>query len=230
MLGISVYASVITLNQRLKNSLHHSRLYELLGRYLVSARGRFFDLRHGVSTSGGVLLRNLDIEGTNVAFGHNYLGMDPRFFKVILDSLAIRHEDFVFVDFGSGKGRAILLASEYPFKKVVGVEFSPVLHQIAQDNIRRYISSSKKCEDVESVCMDAVDYPIPDDPVVLLFYNPFGEEVMAPVLANIRKSMKKNPREIFVIYVYPLFNHLMDNNDALTRVGSGAWHSIYKCI
>lgn len=214
--------------QKIKNILRHTSLYNTVGLYLTNTRDRLFDLKHGVDTSGIVHLRGLGIESSNAAFGSYYEGIDPRLFKRIVDSLEIKHENFHFIDFGSGKGRAILLASEYPFKKIVGVEFSPELHRIAMDNIRKYRSASQKCRDVESVYLDAIKYPIPREPVVLFLANPFGEDVLAPVLSNIQKSIEDYPRDVFILYVHPRLDHLLESNDALIKIESETWHSIYR--
>ncbi len=205
-------------------------LNDALGRYALIARDKLFDLKHGVNTGGIIQLRDLSIASPNAAFGCYYEGFDPKLFNKILGEMEIKHENFVFVDFGSGKGRVLLLASEYPFKKIVGVEFSPELNRIAQNNIRKYRSASRKCRDVESVCQDAVSYSIPKEPAVLFLANPFGEEVMSPALANIQKSLEESPREIFIIYAHPRLDHLMERNQALTKIASGPWHSIYKGV
>ncbi len=42
------------------------------------------------------------------------------------------------IDIGSGKGRVLLIASEFGFKKAIGVEISKVLHDISEKNIKIY--------------------------------------------------------------------------------------------
>lgn len=187
----------------------------------IKVRGRRFDARHGVRTAGVVDFEDLDMKGLNIEHSNDYEAIDPKLFRKALHALKINYEDFIFVDFGSGMGRAVLLASEFPFRAVLGVEFSPELHRIAEDNIRRYQKGSRKCGDVKSVCMDALEYAVPDNPAVLFFYNPFKEQLLASVLENIRRSLEQNPREIRVIYVHPKLSHLMDSDDTLTRIDSG---------
>jgi len=216
--------------QRLKSFLLNTPFSEFLGRSLLMARNKFFDIRHGINTDGNIQLRELNIKSSNVTFGFFYEAIDPKLFNRIMKSFEIRPEGFVFVDFGSGKGRVLFMASEYPFKEIVGVEFSPELHAVAQNNIRKYKSGSQKCKEVKSVCMDAINYPIPEDPVILFFNSPFTGEVLAPVLANIQKSMEKHPREVFIVYVHPRFDHLMQSNAALIKIASSPWHSLYKGV
>ncbi|MCI0336807.1 MAG: class I SAM-dependent methyltransferase [Acidobacteria bacterium] len=218
------------MKQKLKSILRGTHLYKKFGRYVHDARNRFFDLKHGVSTANTVGLHELDIENRNVIFAIRYECSDPKLFHEIFDSLKIKHEDFAFVDFGSGKGRALLFASEYPFKKVVGVEFSPQLHRIAQDNIRKYKSASQKCKKVESICMDVINYDIQDEPAVLFLYNPFKEEILSPLLAKIENSIEVHPREILIVYVNPELEHIFEKSKMLIKIESGTWHSIYKNV
>ena len=75
--------------------------------------------------------------------------------------------DFTFLDLGSGKGRTLLMASDYAFRKIVGVELLQSLHQIAQENLLKYKSDSQKCFVLESVCADATDFPLPDGGLVV---------------------------------------------------------------
>ena len=108
-----------------------------------------FDRKFGVDTDGEfggwTFLSDLNIPSPNWIEGHNYAGIEPERFFAIFEKLPVRFEDFVFIDFGSGKGRALLLASEYPFKKIIGIEFSPQLNAIAKRNIALYASGTQKC-------------------------------------------------------------------------------------
>lgn len=41
-----------------------------------------------------------------------------------LESLVIDYSDYTFIDIGSGMGRNLLIASEYPFQRIIGIEIS----------------------------------------------------------------------------------------------------------
>jgi hypothetical protein len=73
----------------------------------------------------------------------------------ILGQLAIDPAEYTFIDFGSGKGRALLIGPCYPFRRIVGVEFAKDLHDIAQQNIGGYRSSKKRCFDIQSIHANA---------------------------------------------------------------------------
>ena len=191
-----------------------------------------FDRSFGVDTGGLISLSDLDIEDDNWVHGLMYAASPPELFAEIIQNLPIRHEDFVFVDFGSGKGRALLMASHYPFARIVGVEFSARLHEIAQRNIAGYRGSAQRCTALASVCMDAVGWPIPPERAVFYLYRPFDEEVLAAVLGNIERSLADHPREVFVVYMNPLPDTILDRQDwlAMVRRDPIKQYAIYRSL
>ncbi|MBZ5656504.1 MAG: hypothetical protein LAO56_14645 [Acidobacteriia bacterium] len=166
-----------------------------------------FDKDYGVDTDGDrdgwTYLSDLSIPSSNWIHGNNYAAIEPERFRAILSSLALRFEDLVFVDFGSGKGRALLMASEFPFKKIVGIEFAPELHSAAQRNIAKFYPSERRCGVIESACMDFLEFPLPPEPSVLFLFDPCDETVLAKLMANLSQSLRAHPRELYLVYVAP---------------------------
>ena len=181
-------------------------------------RAAAFDRQFGVDTVGFVYQTELKSDNPNQLHAKRYEGSDPHFFRNAIGALPINYRRFVFVDFGSGKGRAILLATEFPFRKIVGVEFSEELHRIAKENISKFHNPDSKCIDVESVCVDALRYQFPDEPLVCYFGDPFDEALMAKMLGNIQQSLLRAPREIFIVYYNPRSGHLFDQAPCFERV------------
>ena len=165
-----------------------------------------FDLRYGVETSTRVHLTDLKIDSPNWIYAGGYWPTSTAIIREALSALPIRYEDFVFVDFGSEKGRVLLQASNLPFRRIIGVEFSPELHNIAVSNIGRYKSDSQQCRKIESVCMDFIQFEIPREPLVAFLYNPSSEAITAALANNIAQSLMENPRELWVLYVTPTYN------------------------
>ena len=130
-----------------------------------------FDIAHDVETEGDfqgwTYLSDLEIKSSNWIHGSNYAAIEPERFHATMAALPISFEDFTFVDFGSGKGRALLLASEYPFKRIIGLEFSRELHDAACANVSRYRSATQKCRAIEPKLADFVGYALPSEPTVL---------------------------------------------------------------
>ncbi len=172
-----------------------------------------FDDAYGVETDedagGRTYLSDLEIPSATWIYGVDYIAIEPERFRAALSQLAIQFENFTFVDFGSGKGRALLLAAEFPFKRIVGVEFAPELHAIAQRNIRNCRNPKQRCAAIESVLMDFSAYEPPGGPCVFYFYNPCEERVLGKTIENVRRSLEKEPRTIYIVYVAPAHEEAM---------------------
>jgi SAM-dependent methyltransferase len=115
----------------------------------------------------------------------------------------------VFADFGSGKGKMVFLAARYPFKKVIGIEISRHLHDIAQKNIE-HTRKTFACSQVELIHMDVLDYQIPDDLTIAYFFNPFVNEIFTGVINHIHESFIRTPRPMWIAYKNPIMRHHLD--------------------
>jgi hypothetical protein len=200
-----------------------------------------FDLQHGVDTDGDVgggntelrgrtYLSDLQIPSENWIYGQDYSPIVPERFFRILRTLNVDFKDFVFVDFGSGKGRALLLASDFPFKKIIGIEFSPELHAIAESNIRKYSSPTQLCKSLQSLCMDFTQFALPPDPCVVYLLDPCRAAIHLKILENIRKSWQANPRKILIAYVSPLSEQVYDSSGFLRKLARDDedWFAVYE--
>jgi hypothetical protein len=189
-----------------------------------------FDSRYGVDTNGNIRLSSLGIESKNWIYGIPYVPTSYDDFGQLLAKLAkleIAYEQFIFIDFGSGKGRPVLQASALPFKKIIGIEFSKRLTSIAENNLRLYPKEEMKCKDIGFICMDAAEYCLPEEPLVLYFFNPFRAPVMSQVIDNVAVSLRKKPRRIIVLYLNPDDAYLWDSAGFLTKVSSTPELCIY---
>jgi tRNA G46 methylase TrmB len=63
---------------------------------------------------------------------HAYHAVPAWLIRETLNSIPLQPNVFAFIDMGSGKGRALLVASEFPFARIVGVEISRELSGIAE--------------------------------------------------------------------------------------------------
>jgi SAM-dependent methyltransferase len=171
---------------------------------------RSFDEIYGTDTAGSITVENLQIESANKRHGSPYEPMPIRTFKKLLKIVKVRHDDYVFLDIGSGKGRTLLLASNYSFKKVIGVEYALDLHLAALKNIDQYRSHRQRCFNVESVHIDAAEFEIPLEPTICFFFNPFDEKIMRTVLTKFKKSIERHPRDVRFISYIPRHVHLFD--------------------
>ncbi len=186
-----------------------------------------YDRKLGVSTAGRVHPAKLHLSNPNSVHATPYQGTPVGLFISVMGSLGIDYNRFVFIDFGSGKGRALFLASEFSFKRIVGIEFSEELHAAATRNVNEAKSSLVR-KNIELLCMDAVNYSLPEEPCICYFYNPFDAVVLSRVLANIRGSFHGHPRDIFIVYCNPREGHLLDQDECCKRVSEIGSFRIWK--
>ena len=169
-----------------------------------------FDQQFGVDTSGLLHAEELSSKGEAAdLFNAGYFGIAPSAFRKALERLQPQFEENTFVDLGSGKGRALLVASEYPFRAICGVEISPVLHAIATDNIARYRNPNQRCRNIRSIQADATAFVFPSGPLVVYMWNPFEGPVFRAVLANLEDSLVREPRDVLILYLQPNHEELL---------------------
>ena len=155
--------------------------------------------RLGIRTSSYVRARALGIENP---FANDYAPMDYRGLYNVMRKLAIEPGKDVFLDYGSGMGRVVVVAATYPFAKVIGVELSPKLTQMAEENVSR-AQKRLRCSKVELIAADASQWLLPPEVTVVFFFNPFVEELLSTVLGKIRRSVADFPRRLTLIYKPP---------------------------
>lgn len=167
--------------------------------------GRIFDLRYGISTT---TVKPLPSD-TPSRFDDNVHCVPTTYQQLsqAFQGLTVGPDD-VFVDFGCGLGRAVCFAAQYPFAKVYGVEISSSLAERARSNIE--CLRSKTARSIEIVCASADEFDCRLGNT-FYFYNPFGEKMMAAVLANIKSAAAHSGRPINIIYNNPIHKTLLDD-------------------
>lgn len=177
-----------------------------------------FDLENGTETSGLEPLWKLNINSPNAQFGERYEATTQQELVSVLQSLDVSPENSTFIDLGCGKGRTLIIASQFGFKQAIGVEFAQELFATAQKNI-----SSKRLTNATVVHADAAEFLFPHGNKVIYLYNPFSEEVLSRVLDNLRRCVEDN---FYVVYKSPRCGQLLDSCDFLKRhkKAAGALH------
>ncbi len=171
-----------------------------------------FDLYHGTETRAKVPLATLDLQFENAVHGVVYQPSKAAPVLKLLQRLDLP-KNGTFVDFGSGKGRMLMLAAKTGFAKVVGVEFSTELCEVARRNITTFTRRTGITAQIDIVASDVAQYPINEDQNVFFMYNPFNDVVMKQVLSNLRNSVGRSPRQVWLIYNTP------EHSDTILRAG-----------
>lgn len=190
-----------------------------------------YDWDHRVNTTSAAVGWRDRLLGV---FHSPYQPTDPALFHEMLQAVErvphISFAGFAFVDLGSGKGRTLLMAADYPFTKIVGVELLPSLHAIACENLRCYKSESQKCFALEAVCADATTFPFPDLPLVVFLFNPFPELGLRRVITNLEQSLLARPRQICVLYHNPLLEHVLGESGFLRKIVGTDQYSVWSGV
>lgn len=185
-------------------------------------RAEGFDARFGTDTATVIHPWNLPSVGREDSPEiHAYEAAPAWLIRETIAAIPLQPHMFAFVDMGSGKGRALLVASEFPFVQIVGIELSQELHRIAEENIRRYRSASQQCTAFSLHCMNAAKYSFGPEPLVLFLFNPFGKDTIRSILADLEASLNAKRREAYVVYVNPRFEALARSAHFLRKVRKG---------
>ncbi len=162
---------------------------------------RAYDIRHHVETAREELLADCGVPAANVERGNTlYRVTWGSLIRKALDALRIDHSRYTFIDYGSGKGKAMLMASDYPFRRIIGLEYSEKLHAIASANCRTYRSAAQKCHAIEPVLVDVLDHEPPCGPIVCFMCNPFDDATMETMFDRWRARHGGHDRDLRIIY------------------------------
>lgn len=168
-----------------------------------------FDLAHGTDTGGLILPEQLRTAHPRSTHTSAYYGMSPSRFRAALQVWletppAYPVAEYSFVDLGCGKGRALLLATEQPFRQAVGVELHRGLVRTARRNLRMWRRSGRARCPAQVVAGDATEVELPPGPCLLYLFHPFGGEAMARLIAHLRMcAVDRPPGSIDVLYFNP---------------------------
>jgi SAM-dependent methyltransferase len=186
-----------------------------------------FDRRFGTETGGIVSLGSHRIVGPHAVHGEDYEATDQAMFERMLGHLTIRRDQYVFVDLGAGKGRAVLLAALSGFRRAIGVEFSHELAAAARANVDR-VARRRRAAPIEILCEDAAGYRLPDEKLVCYLYNPFDASVLAKVVANIGDSLRACPRDLVLMYRNPKHRAVIDQAGFFRGLVVNSSYGIYS--
>ncbi len=189
-----------------------------------------FDVAHGTETSGllpgSVIARGTTTDAADLTA---YYGIAPSILRALLDLwLQQLHplapiERTVFLDVGAGKGRAMLVASEYPFLRVEGIELNAKLANIARRNISRW-ESTPQSEMLAPLLLhqdDATRMPLPQEPLLAHLFHPFEDRLLRRFLRHVEKDLTAHPRPLDLFYVNAEHDSLLDQHPSFDRIWLG---------
>lgn len=166
-----------------------------------------FDVEHRVDTSG--LIEGGDLPGGHAhdVFSTAYFGVPPSRMRGLLERWRATEgvlpvERYAFLDVGCGKGRALLIAAEMPFREVLGVELNPELAVTALCNVERWEALGKAQCAIRVVCGDGTEVTLSKGPLLVYLYNPFSGEVLRRLLERL-DGWAVGGKQLEIVYLYP---------------------------
>ncbi len=166
--------------------------------------GNPVDAAFGTDTAGIREVGSLDVGGTAACAATRYEPSGAGMVRATLAQLGIDYADYAFVDYGSGKGRVLIVAAGFAFKSVAGVEFSRELHEIAEQNIALLPPEAVRAGVVSALHGDAAAFEPPPGNLVCYLYNPFGPPVISQVARRLASHRDESGCRVIVVYVDPV--------------------------
>jgi len=185
-----------------------------------------FDVKWGVQTSGLIPGRYLKTGHKHDRQVTAYFGVAPSVFRALLrrwqrTQPAAPIERFTFIDVGAGMGRAMLLATEYPFRQVIGIELNPALAGVARRNLKTWRAAGRARMPMRILCGDAVEAPIARGPCVVFLFNPFGASVMRTFLKRLAGVFANRAGQLDLLYVNHEQDGVIGRHHGFTRLFTG---------
>jgi SAM-dependent methyltransferase len=198
----------------IKRSLDHAPLTRKL--YRVWDRMHPFDLQFGTDTIGILTADEITSDKNLASQILCYAGSQPSILRTAISALG-SIEDYTFLDLGCGKGRAAIVASEFPFREIVGVDLSANLATIARANAASIALRFPQRPRITIVNANVLDFPLPPGKLVLFGYHPFGAEILAQVVHNLEVSLAADTPHIFFVYDNPVHGVVLDASPGFAR-------------
>jgi hypothetical protein len=169
---------------------------------IENRRNCSYDLCHNVETAQEELLGDVGVAADATMSGNSvYRVTWGWLIEEALARLDIDPACYSVIDYGSGKGKAMLMASYYPFRSIIGIEYAPRLHEIATANCLSFVSSQQKCHFLQPLLANALDYTAPPGPIVCFMCNPFDVPTLRAVFKTWQKRYEGGERDIRILYL-----------------------------
>lgn len=185
-----------------------------------------FDLEFGVRTSGLIAGRHLNAGHRHDRHVTAYYAIAPSVFRGLLvrwrQCRPVAPIDaYTFVDLGAGMGRALLLAADYPFRTVLGVELHPTLARIARRNLALWRAAGRTRVPMRMHCRDAVAFPLPPGPCLIFLFNPFGAPVLRRLLQAWKQNLAGRAGQLDILYVNDEQRNVLSCEPGFERIFRG---------
>jgi SAM-dependent methyltransferase len=186
----------------------------------------YFDWKYNVDTVTWVSQEDLIKENNISKYSGHYQGTNACLIKSLFKRLNYA-KDRAFVDLGSGKGRVLLLAQDYGFLSIKGIELSQKLCDISRKNIESFNAKTDLTSRIALLNIDATTYKFDKKDSILFMYNPFNGVVFEKVVQNLKHSLEDYPRKMTIIYMNPTETDILESNLVFSSIENYTWNEDY---
>ncbi len=186
---------------------------------------KVFDRRYGVQTSGHIELTNTSFDPSKLNHATAYGPVNAWAFRWLLKRLRLS-KTLRFADLGSGLGRACILAAEYGFQKVTGVELAPELCVAARENVSSCSLPALNKSSIEIVQADVLEYCESTEDDVFFVYQAFSLEFLRAVCEKLAQRAVCQEKLLTLIYSERLAWPQSPSVECFSR--NGGFQEIYQ--
>lgn len=207
-------------------------------RYWIGDRARevkefvedeWFDRTRNIRTARNLSCEEAGIPIAQHADSESYQPARPHHIRKAIAATSVRDfAEYVYIDLGSGKGRTLFVAAEFPFREVIGVELSRRLHEEASGNTRSFRLTRRRSGPIVTLHADAKEFAFPDSKVVLYLFNPFGASTTAAVLRNLQESMSRCPRHVVIVLLWPRYSEMVARIEGMSLYAESNYYQIFE--
>jgi SAM-dependent methyltransferase len=165
------------------------------------------DRHYGIHTTGKDELKSLERKGIDISHATLYMPSSYNVLEKLMKEIIKYPSNKSFLDIGCGKGRVMVVAAEYGFTRIIGIDFSKEFCEYAKQVTRTYRARHPQVHFSVKLA-DASYYTIDPDTTTIFLFNPFDEVITAHVVDNIIRSQQDHPRTIRILYVNPVHVNL----------------------
>jgi SAM-dependent methyltransferase len=185
-----------------------------------------FDERYGVETGGLISGDELQSGHRHDAFNTAYYAMVPSRFRRVMEYWLADEshppiENYSFIDLGCGKGRAVLMASEFSFREVIGVELHSPLAKIAEANVAAWTTAGRAICPIQIVCRDATEVAFPEGLCLFYLFHPFRSPVLERLIERIEIDFAERRGLLDLIYFNPEGGELLETHGGFELLWTG---------
>lgn len=200
-------------------------LRDVLGYLFTAAPRDRFDRKYGVATSGVVEKAEAGVaDPTALADAIRYVPIGEPVLRHVLTraTRVAAPRDVAFVDLGCGKGRALIMASWFPFRSILGIELSPRHAAIAERNVTGHLARPRgptpRCRDISIACANALHCELPDSDLLVFMYRPFKGQVFQGVLDRLHDHARRTGHRIVIAYVCPVERAMLERHAGFRKL------------